>query len=519
MKTSADLFLDIYKESEKKNLVAYSFYVNPSRYLFGGDSSGLIILLNDYVSDKFRIPVDEISPELKNDALPWTDARFVRFELQGMKCFPYSSVPFGIRFYKGKHEEKPESLVLLGRNGVGKSSIFDVMEWILTNKIGECSQRNYNNPQSYLEHITMKKNITVLQEPSCSLLRKDSGEYCACLSNSFISEYDVNHIGQLAFTKDEIDPEHPNDLNLHAYIARTLSYLEHYNVVYQLIKIKSNLDNVRNEVRKNKDELAKKLANIQANVVEVVRKQGEGTDFLEQSLNDAYYAPDDATQEMEKWQYAGDLIINCFEEVLDKYNKWYVEIINTRFIDIVKYINIIMKKVEPNESCEVVSEIEGPYLYIGLKVDGKEECFSPRKYYNTFRFKLFCMSLKAALAFCAQRLHHVNTPLILDDVFYASDFDNRILVKNFFMQLYRMHFELLDVKYPLQIICFTHDELIFESLLTISAEDFVEMKDKEESGEIIQRPIYGRLLHYNEAITEETKGGNKFKNLYWEYKS
>lgn len=519
MKSVTDVFLDIYKKSGKKNLVSFSFYVNPDRYLFKSDSNGLVDLLNDYVSNKFCIPLDETSPESKDDYLPWTDARFVRFELQGMKCFPYSSVPFGIRFYKENHEDKPESLVLLGRNGAGKSSLFDVMEWISTEKIGECQQRNYHNPLSYLEHIATEQDDTVVQESYCSLLRKDSDEQCACLTNCFISEYDVNYIGQLAFTKDEIDPEHPNDLNLHAYIAQTLSYLDHYKVVYQLIKIKNNLDNVRNEVRKNIDELNKKLSNIHANVAEVVLKQEGGAELLEQSLNKVVSAPDDIDQEIKKWQNAGDLIIDCFGEVLKEYNTWYKEIINTRFSDIVVYINTIMKNVEPDERFEVVSKIEEPYLYIGLKVEDKEEYFSPRKYYNTFRFKLFCMSLKAALAFCAQRLHHVNTPLVLDDVFYASDFDNRNLVKNFFIQLYLMHFKLLDAKYPLQIICFTHDELIFESLLTISAEDFVIIKDKEEAKETIQRPIYGRLLHYREAINEKTKEGKIFKNLYWEYKS
>lgn len=94
--------------------------------------------------------------------------------------------------------------------------------------------------------------------------------------------------------------------------------------------------------------------------------------------------------------------------------------------------------------------------------DGKKFPFSPEKYLNTFRFKLFCMTLKMAIAFAMKRFYKFNFPIVIDDVFYSSDFAHRSMVKDFFRLLFLRHGKLFD-KEGLQVILLTHDDVVIEA--------------------------------------------------------
>ena len=85
----------------------------------------------------------------------------------------------------------------------------------------------------------------------------------------------------------------------------------------------------------------------------------------------------------------------------------------------------------------------------------------PRDYLNTFKFKLFCVSLKVAFCCVAKDIYNTNFPLVIDDVFDASDFENRIQLKNFMRKLLLKHDELLPaLKGMHQFIFFTQDDVI-----------------------------------------------------------
>lgn len=94
--------------------------------------------------------------------------------------------------------------------------------------------------------------------------------------------------------------------------------------------------------------------------------------------------------------------------------------------------------------------------------DGKVIAFSPGKYLNTFRFKLFCMTLKMAIAFAMKQFYKINFPIVIDDVFYSSDFAHRSMVKDFFRLLFSKHRELFDND-NLQVILLTHDDVVIEA--------------------------------------------------------
>lgn len=135
------------------------------------------------------------------------------------------------------------------------------------------------------------------------------------------------------------------------------------------------------------------------------------------------------------------------------------------------------------------------------KADGTTENFTPREFFNSFRFKMYCLGLKIAVAFSIKKYMNFNFPLILDDVFYSSDFTNREKVEDFIWTLYKVHENIFKEQQELQILFLTHDELLV-SAATKSVP--------------YRKPILsGRLFDYREFTTNPNVDDDRqFINLY-----
>ncbi|WP_425883396.1 hypothetical protein ACPYIV_13120 [Parabacteroides sp. ASD2025] len=141
----------------------------------------------------------------------------------------------------------------------------------------------------------------------------------------------------------------------------------------------------------------------------------------------------------------------------------------------------------------------------------KEPVLTPRKYYNTFRYKLFCMMLKLSVALAVMKRYRINFPIILDDVFYASDYYNRELITSFVKELNVLFRRIWgNSKMKMQLICFTHDELVFDAIETAFE------KENQKSN-----VIFGRLLDYKRVMENKSEKQNcidpegyGFSNLY-----
>lgn len=95
--------------------------------------------------------------------------------------------------------------------------------------------------------------------------------------------------------------------------------------------------------------------------------------------------------------------------------------------------------------------------------EGKE--FTPAEFYNSFRYKLYCISVKVSLAFMTMKTCKIIAPLVFDDVFTASDFDNTVNINRFFELILKSFVNLgLGSEHDLQIIMFTHDEIVLNSM-------------------------------------------------------
>lgn len=90
----------------------------------------------------------------------------------------------------------------------------------------------------------------------------------------------------------------------------------------------------------------------------------------------------------------------------------------------------------------------------------------PKEYFNTFRYKLFVVSLKVALSFAFMKEHKCLIPVVIDDIFNSSDFNNGYTIEFFVRNVYWTFDKLLGELFKnrqLQIILFTHDELVLHS--------------------------------------------------------
>lgn len=119
---------------------------------------------------------------------------------------------------------------------------------------------------------------------------------------------------------------------------------------------------------------------------------------------------------------------------------------------------------------------------------------SPRKYLNTFRFKVFCVSLKVSLAITCMKMYDLNFPIVIDDVFDSSDFSNREKIKDFIRHLYEAYDRLMGESMPLQLIFFTQDDIIGDS---VSIGIF--------NSNTHITPKYSRIFDYTEARASDSR--------------
>ncbi|GAB1441276.1 hypothetical protein MASR2M39_01100 [Ignavibacteriales bacterium] len=123
-------------------------------------------------------------------------------------------------------------------------------------------------------------------------------------------------------------------------------------------------------------------------------------------------------------------------------------------------------KIEKKQGIKGKGEEQLEYFYfktyLNIKTKDGNLKLSPDKYFNSFRYKLFCLMLKIAITISYRAQNKQNFPLIVDDIFSSSDYENRNNFSSFVKQIFEL-FEKYSKDLPLQLIIFTHDSLIFRS--------------------------------------------------------
>lgn len=179
----------------------------------------------------------------------------------------------------------------------------------------------------------------------------------------------------------------------------------------------------------------------------------------------------------------------------------------------------IMSFFSNNDAELLKPRLSGETLKIQLLAKGEGDSVfrpTPQEYYNSFRYKLYAVSFKIALAFMEMDSKHIRVPIVIDDVFSASDFENNLRLEYF---VYNIHeaYENMNFEEPLQLILLTHDEMV----QTAFRKGTHLLVDDENSKKVnLSRHGYvcGRLYSYKFAEDLEKETGlldyYPFYNLY-----
>ncbi len=186
-----------------------------------------------------------------------------------------------------------------------------------------------------------------------------------------------------------------------------------------------------------------------------------------------------------------ELVNNVFEPIKNTVE----DILNDYFQDDPQY------KLEINlkENKLIIEGEEYITKYIVAEIIDKktnEMVTTPQNYFNTFRYKLFSLMIGLSIALASRKTYKINFPLVMDDLFFASDFINKNSFAKFLqkvIQLFNKHTP--DI--PLQLILFTHDDLIFRT--SIDGIDNLSLTDST---------LFGRMFE----ISQKNNKTKKFKN-------
>lgn len=183
--------------------------------------------------------------------------------------------------------------------------------------------------------------------------------------------------------------------------------------------------------------------------------------------------------------YISDERFESYKTVRKDYDKWregllsvhdflkeeFIEMFGTQFKSVIKpVVEGLMNDYMADDELrlEVVFIEDNLTLKVMLKhinTDNEGKDIEPRIYFNTFRFKLFCVVLKVAIAVGVKKIYGENWPIVIDDVFDSSDFNNRSRMDRFIERIVELHNGCIDKnRFPLQLILFTQDDLIGEAV-------------------------------------------------------
>ena len=193
------------------------------------------------------------------------------------------------------------------------------------------------------------------------------------------------------------------------------------------------------------------------------------------------------------------------ETLLNLVHKTVADYVDESFIKAIKSIfdETFITKDEEN----FIFDISGMEEQNKISISINEE--PVHKYFNTFRYRLFCLTLQAVLNIKLMKSESFLFPFILDDVFYANDYRNKRELFKYFEQIRKYARETLGDSKKLQIIFFTHDEQIVSCFST----KFLNNDDGQTAFVRLAQPNFAEHFECKEI----TQNGNKEKyyNLYF----
>ncbi|MCH5235967.1 MAG: hypothetical protein J1E16_11800 [Muribaculaceae bacterium] len=470
----------------KENFIAENFIKNSK--LFDSESAEDEKAFKELLLEKTERNTDSqrndiiVSDPYKDDSLnvdKVLDMRITEVTIKnfrGIKCKNNKNVGIITSEIIEKNIRRPFSLVLLGNNGKGKTSLFTAIE-LLTYGNSSIGEKNFkkSTDQDFYNNFENKANgfqirLDFIGKSETRLDSKDSNYFK--IITTIQEEFDNL---RTFFSSD-------SNITMFEYLNKeTQFYFDDLIGLKDLRKAKKILEEVFEDLTNNNN--------------------SESRDSNNQDLKKFINLIDDLNAE--------NTLNNA---VLPIIKKKISEISSGILIDSQEIIESLMNGFED----EVVMLSYDPTIENYKRFDGKLQLRSdhnfkiePKVYYNNFRLKLYLVSLRIAIAFSYMKTMKINFPLVFDDVFFSSDFNNRRNIKKFFGEILRKFKDLKISEKPLQIIFFTQDEIIANEVYGV-------LKQHEES---LSKVKLGTLFLTNELessdlVMKSSLNEESFYNLY-----
>lgn len=400
------------------------------------------------------------------------DHRIKHLIASSFKAFD-SDAKYGIDFRDSYNNSIPSSTIILGSNGIGKTSSYTALEMVAMRHSYIAEVYGYTNVSTQHEYI--KNNNSETPNPLAAIIDSTGSQISypkenteLCPPSFFCSQFDFQDYMSNNFNIDYI---------LHQLgrtsVKKLLDVLAELKLIVELLnrgnRLSSNLKNEPVEIKKNKINEIKKLRKEVGNKlgfrdIRFVRNKWADSDMVNNISQVVQYLENDLnTIFNEFYQISSDLIPKVLNEYLKEDN-----------------IHIEIRRIDKT----II-----PVVVISNSSDG----IAPKLWFNTFRMKLFIIAIKMSLAFTSKIIDKLNFPIIMDDIFDSSDFKNKFEISYFFHSIVLGHNKFAQLnQMPLQLICFTQDRLVADNVykgICIASSD-VPVK-------------YCRMFHFKECTEDD----------------
>lgn len=268
------------------------------------------------------------------------------------------------------------------------------------------------------------------------------------------------------------------------------------------------------------DEIIKKLLSLYKKIYDVIPKEDIGEEkrisVIEKWIRDNTKFDNDRS-ETENQIAENILLLEKIQAFLDDFERNVVfEFITTFKQNIEKILEDFSDHNEKFEfeKCKL-ENIQSLTLNIKYTLGNESFTASPQEYLNAFRFKLFCLTLKLTVSFQWMKTHKTSCPIVIDDIFNASDFENSVRLEyyaHFVKRMYRDNVLSEGFQTDLQLILLTHDDIVFNSFKQSYEAPLLDDFSKNELCKDKFGLISGRL------IPVEKLKANNVNNVYFKFK-
>lgn len=446
----------------------------------------------------------------------FVDCRIKSIRFSDFRLFPKQyNEDFGLSF---QNDKKPASCIFLGANGTGKSSIFSALEYAYT---GRSSHRDeVCGIDTYLNYAFDDKGTSSLtlfmSSGDCMKIGISNNTAMDYPRSFFCSEHDINIISkEQNLARFVLEQTGYADLwKLKSKLENKISKLSNVGtqggilsgkrkreVLIELKKMTdakinelnyfSDLESIDEEEFKKEHLLFKarwekfkspvnvnsKIINPQAKSASVKIDQSEVAKLLEMYKTLSRVMNEEMLDELRELVASMDSINDSDdnEEIAKEISTLktvqanVMKIIGSLFkeicTDFSEFIEKELKYFSPSRNEDVFTFFtkDDNYISLSIKADGHKDSFTTDapSYLNTFRFRIYCVLLKVSLSIWSMKKTKTVMPIVIDDIFSSSDFDNNNRLDKFIYnicELYNRQInEICKCNIPLQLIILTHD--------------------------------------------------------------